>query len=210
MSLKMAFIAMLWTHEKWQERRRINKHGKIFTILDISSQGQIDGKCSVWGWQPLNDLFPMPECWNSACRELQGDVQGFGGAFGRDSSRNSRWKQLIPTRLQLPPFICCISLLARAHLHLLLFWLQINAFGLQKHFPRWIFPLRKEPQVKDHFTWSKRGAWEIYFKLNKLFHVSWTQPCYKVIWNPGRKPLTVNFFQFWELKYPTSSSSPGK
>lgn len=102
-----------------------------------------------------------------------------------------------------PPFMQiprCISLLAKAHLHLLLFWLQIDAFGLQEHSPRWIFPLRKEPQVKDHFIWSKRGAWEIYFKLNKLFHVSWTQARYKVIWNPGRKPPTVNSSQSLELK----------
>lgn len=81
MSLKMAFIAALWAHEKLQGGRRINKQGKIFTVLDVSSQGQIDGKCSVWGWQPLNDLFTRPASWNSACRELQGDVQGFGGSI---------------------------------------------------------------------------------------------------------------------------------
>lgn len=227
MSLKMAFLALLWAREKLQERRRINKRGKIFTILDISSQGQIDGKCSVWGWQPLNDLFTRPESWNSTCRGAPGGrariwwerfaVSGAGpltaaGITGVPSSQ-MLGKQLIPTRLQLPPFMqitCYISLLARAHLHLLLFWLKINAFGLQKHLPRWIFPPRKEPQVKDHFIWSKRGAWEIYLKLNKLFHVSWTQACYKVIWNPGRKPLDSQFFQSLELKYPTSSSSPGK
>lgn len=210
MSLKIAFIALPWTHEKLWEGRRINKHGKIFTVLDISSQGQIDGKCSVWGWQPLNDLFPRPESWNSTCRGAPGGqarvwwehfAMTEAGIPGVPFSQMLR-KQLIPARLQLPPFMqitCYISLLARPHLHLLLFWLKINAFGLQKHFPRWIFPPRKEPQVKDHFIWSKRGAWEIYFKLNKLFHVSWTRACYKVIWNPGRKPPTVNFFQSLEL-----------
>lgn len=50
------------------------------------------------------------------------------------------------------------------------------------------FHWERSHKVKDHFIWSKRGAWEIYSKLNKLFHLSWTQACSKAIWNPGRKP----------------------
>lgn len=183
-SLQMAFISM-HTWKAAKKGRRINKPSKIFTVLDISSQGQIDGKCLVWGWQPLNDLvtsasvlkFNMHISSSGTCKRF---VQGFCRVrhWPIDSSRNYRcsvpprcakcrcWRAAHPDEAPAAPLcagreqiVCYISLLARIFLRLLLFLLKINAFGLQKHFPRWIFPPRKEPQEKDHFIRSKRGAW---------------------------------------------------
>lgn len=85
MSLKMAFIAMLWTHEKLHGGRRINKHGKIFTILDISSQGQIDGKCSSLGLTAFK--WPLYKAWM-----LKFNVQGAPGGRAR-----VWWEQLAVT-----------------------------------------------------------------------------------------------------------------
>lgn len=89
-----------------------------------------------------------------------------GVQFLPDVQNADAGKQLIPTRLQLPLFMPDESR-SYATFHFwpglasiyCFFFLRINAFGLQKHFPRWIFPPRKEPQEKDHFIWSKRGAW---------------------------------------------------
>lgn len=146
----MAFTSILWIHERLQKGRRIYKPSKIFTILDISSQGQIDGNCLVWGWQPLNDLFTS--AWDlkfSVHVSSSGTREYFMQVFCRvrrwpiDSSRNYRcsvpprrakcrcWKAAHPDKAPAASLhagreqiICYISLLARTCLHLLLFFPQ--------------------------------------------------------------------------------------
>lgn len=146
----MAFTSILWIHERLQKGRRIYKPSKIFTILDISSQGQIDGNCLVWGWQPLNDLFTSAWVLKFSVHvSSSGTRKYFMQVFCRvrrwpiDSSRNYRcsvpprrakcrcWKAAHPDKAPAASLhagreqiICYISLLARTCLHLLLFFPQ--------------------------------------------------------------------------------------